>query len=65
MTVPENNLKKRTIVIIAIAIIAATALTIEGTYYVITHLTAFYNPNDPLSKSGGLSPEQQRALKRN
>ena len=53
MTAPDDKLSKRTIVIIALAAIAATALTIEGTYFVIkTHV---FDQNDPPVKAGGSS----------
>jgi hypothetical protein len=58
-----DGFSRRSVILFVIAMIAATAFTIEGTYYVITRLVAFYDPNDPLTKSGGLSPEQQGALK--
>ncbi len=45
--------------VIALAIIAATALTIEGTYLVLK--TFVFDPNDPLAKAGGMSPEQERS----
>jgi hypothetical protein len=59
MTVPADKPSKRTVVIIAIAMIVAAALTIEGTYFVLK--TFVFDPNDPLTKAGGLSPEQERA----
>jgi hypothetical protein len=42
--------------------IAAVALTIEGTYLI---LDAFilHDSSDPLTKAGGLSPEQKAAGK--
>jgi hypothetical protein len=57
--------RRFSVILFIIAAIAATALTIEGTLYAITHHAAFYNPNDPLTKAGGLSPEQQKALRKN
>src|ERR1700722_19169915 len=57
MTVPGDELSKRTIAVIAVAIIAATALTIEGTYLILKAYV-LDNPNDPLTKAGGLSPVQ-------
>jgi hypothetical protein len=42
--------------------VAATAITIEGTYYVL-HRFVLSDPNDPLTKAGGLSPEQERETK--
>jgi len=58
-----DGFSRRSVILFVIAMIAATGLTIEATYYVITRLVAFYDPNDPLTKAGGLSPEQQGALK--
>jgi hypothetical protein len=31
----------------------------------ITHLAAFYDPKDPLTNAGGLSPEQQKSVRGN
>jgi hypothetical protein len=39
--------------------IAATALTVEGTYYILKTFV-IGNPNDPLTRAGGLSPLQER-----
>jgi hypothetical protein len=38
--------------------IAAAALTIEGTYLILNALVA-HDPKDPLTKAGGLSSEQK------
>jgi hypothetical protein len=40
-----------------LAMIAAAALTIEGTYLILNAFVA-RDPNDPLTKSGGLSAEK-------
>jgi hypothetical protein len=53
----KTELGKRTIVLIILAMIAAAALTIEGTYLVLK-IFVLDNPNDPLTKAGGLSPDQ-------
>lgn len=53
-----EGLTKRDVVIAVIAILAAAALTIEGTYYAL-HWFVLDNPNDPLTKQGGLSPSQR------
>jgi hypothetical protein len=58
MTVPGDRISKRTIVIITLAVIAAAALTVEGTYLTLKTFV-LNNPNDPLTKAGGLSPEQK------
>jgi hypothetical protein len=57
MTVPGDRISKRTIVIITLAVIAATTLTVEGTYFVLKTYV-LDNPGDPLAKAGGLSSEQ-------
>jgi hypothetical protein len=57
MTVPGDRISKRTIVIITLAVIVATTLTVEGTYFVLKTYV-LDNPDDPLAKAGGLSPEQ-------
>jgi hypothetical protein len=36
--------------------IAAAALTVEGTYLILNAFV-LHDPNDPLTKAGGLSPE--------
>jgi hypothetical protein len=46
MTVPGDRISKRTIVIITLAVIAATTLTVEGTYFVIKTYV-LDNPGDP------------------
>jgi hypothetical protein len=58
-----DGFSRTSVIPFVIAMIAATALTIEETYYVITHLVAFNDPSDPLTRAGGLSPEQQRAVR--
>jgi hypothetical protein len=55
MTAPGGELSKRTIAAIALAIIAAMAVTVEGTYFVLKTYV-LDNPNDPLAKAGGGSP---------
>ena len=56
------ELSGRSFILFVIAMIAATALTIEGTYYVIERFV-FNDTNDPLAKAGGLSPEQLKTVK--
>jgi hypothetical protein len=60
-----DGYSRRSIILFIITTIAATAITIVATFYVITQLAALHDLNDPLAKSGGLSQEQERALKRN
>ncbi len=57
MTAPDDKVTGRTVAIIALAIIAATAFTVEGTYFALKTFV-LDNPNDPLTKAGGLSPAQ-------
>ncbi len=57
MTAPNDKFSRWTIAIIALAIIAATALTVEGPYLALKTFV-LDNPNDPLTKAGGLSPAQ-------
>ena len=42
--------------------IAATALTVEGTYYVLEKFV-FKDANDPIVKAGGLTPVQKEVGK--
>jgi hypothetical protein len=49
---PNLMFSKRTIVLFVIAVIAATALTIEGTYYALKTFV-LETPNDPLTKGDG------------
>jgi hypothetical protein len=53
-----EGLTRREIVIIVMALIAVVLLTIEGTYYGL-HKFILDNPNDPLTRQGGLKPDQQ------
>ena len=53
-----EGLTRREIVIIVIALIVVVALTIEGTYYGL-HRFVLDNPNDPLTRQGGLKRDQQ------
>jgi hypothetical protein len=54
------ELRGRSLILFVIAMIAATVLTGEATFYVITRVV-FDDTNGPLTKAGRLSPEQQRA----
>jgi hypothetical protein len=53
-----EGLTRREMVIVVIALIVVVALTIEGTYYGL-HRFLLDNPNDPLTRQGGLKREQQ------
>jgi hypothetical protein len=52
---------KRDLVILAVALCVAGVLGVWGAFGLVGYLAAA-NPNDPLSKQGGLSPAQERAL---
>jgi hypothetical protein len=52
-----EELTKRDVVISVIALIAATALTIVGTFYVLHHYVL--DRPDPLYRQGGLKSDQQ------
>jgi hypothetical protein len=54
----EFEFGRRTIILIVLAMIAAAALTIEGTYLILNALVA-HDSKDPLTKAGGLSSEQK------
>jgi hypothetical protein len=54
----EFEFSRRTIILIILALIAAAALTIEGTYLILNAFV-LHDPSDPLTKAGGLSPEQK------
>ena len=49
-----GGLSRRSIILFVIGLMTATAPTIEGTYHLITRLVEFHDPNDPLTKAGGL-----------
>jgi hypothetical protein len=49
---------KRSIIIFIIVMIAATVLTVEGTYYALKTFV-FDDANDPIVKGGGLTPDQK------
>jgi hypothetical protein len=55
MTVPSGyDFSKKAVVIVVLAMTALAALTVGGTYLVLKAFV-LHNPNDPLSKAGGLS----------
>jgi hypothetical protein len=49
----------REIMLFVLVMILATALTVWGTLYVLKTFV-LGNPNDPLTKAGGLSQSQER-----
>jgi hypothetical protein len=52
----------RSVILFIIAMIAATVLTGEATYYVITRFV-FDDQNDPLAKVRGMSLDQKKAVR--
>jgi hypothetical protein len=57
-----DEFSKRPIVIFTIVMIAATALTVEATYYAVKTFI-FDDANDSMVKAGGLSSDQKEAGK--
>jgi hypothetical protein len=53
-----HEFSKRTIVIFIIVMIAATVLTVEGTYYALKTFV-LDDTNDPITTAGGLTPAQK------
>jgi hypothetical protein len=53
------NFNKRDLVLLAVALCVAGVLGVWAAFGVAGYLAAD-NPNDPLTKAGGLSPAQQR-----
>jgi hypothetical protein len=56
-----SNFSKREIVLFVLVMILATALTVWGTFYVLKTFV-LGNPSDPVTKAGGPSLLQERAL---
>ena len=52
-----QELSRRSIVAVVVATVVATVLTVMGTYYVL-HRFVIDNPEDPLTRAGGLQPGQ-------
>ena len=53
---------KREIVLFVFVMLVATFVTVEGTLFVVKTLV-IGNPNNPLTKTGGLSPFQDREMR--
>jgi hypothetical protein len=51
----ELEFSRRSIILIVLAMIAAAALTVEGTYLILNAFV-LHDPNDPLTKAGGFPP---------
>jgi hypothetical protein len=45
-------MSRRKIALFILAIIAASAMTVEVTYFILEHFV-IHNPNDPLTNAGG------------
>jgi hypothetical protein len=58
-----SNFSKREIVLFVFVMLVATFVTIEGTLFVVKTLV-IGNPNDPLTRAGGLSPFQEREMRK-
>jgi hypothetical protein len=56
----EFEFSSRTIFLIVLAMVAAAALTVEGTYLILNAFV-LHDPNDPLTKAGGSSTRQDPA----
>src|ERR1700733_4129614 len=54
---------KREIVLFVFVMLVATFVTVEGTLFVVKTLV-IGNPNNPLTKTGGLSPFQDREMRK-
>ena len=52
---PTSGLTKRELAMILAAVLFAAVLVVELVYYFIG---VFFPPSDPLSRAGGLKPEQ-------
>jgi hypothetical protein len=59
----SDQFSTREFALFVLVMIAATALTIAGTFYVLKTFV-IGNPNDPLTRAGGLSPEHRRAAEK-
>jgi hypothetical protein len=56
------NFNQRDLVLLAVALCVAAVLGAWGAFGIVGYLAA-KNPDDPLTKAGGLSPAQERGLK--
>jgi hypothetical protein len=55
-------MSNRTIALLALAAVVAAAVTVEVTYFVLDRFV-LHDPNDPLTKAGGLSQDQKTKRK--
>jgi hypothetical protein len=56
------KMSKRTIALLVLAAVLAAAVTVEVTYLVLDRFV-LHDPNDPLTKAGGLSQDQKTKRK--
>jgi hypothetical protein len=56
------NFQRTDLLILAVALCVAVILGVWGAFGLAGYLAA-NNPNDPLTKQGGLTPAQERALR--
>ena len=58
----DEKMSNRTIALLVLALVAAAAVTVEVTYFVLDRF-ALHDPSDPLTKAGGLSQDQKAKRK--
>jgi hypothetical protein len=56
-------MSNRAVALLILGAILAAAITVEVTYFVLDRFV-LHDPNDPLTKAGGLSPAQDPKAKR-
>jgi hypothetical protein len=54
----SEKMSNRTIALLILAAVVAAAVTVEVTYFVLDRFV-LHDPNDPLTKAGGLSQDQK------
>jgi hypothetical protein len=59
----KSNFSKRETVLFVLVMIVATILTVEATNFILKTFV-IGNPNDPLTKAGGLSTSQERETRK-
>jgi hypothetical protein len=55
-------MSNRAIALLVLAVVVAAAVTVEVTYFVLDRFV-LHDPNDPLTKAGGLSQDQKAKRK--
>jgi hypothetical protein len=58
----SEKMSNRTIALLVLAVVVAAAVTVEVTYFVLDRFV-LHDPNDPLTKAGGLSQDQRAKRK--